>query len=200
MMERTNRREQIISEAARLFMDQGYHATSVRQIAEAVGVTEAALYYHFKDGKRALLQAVVECELPDLVDALEQVGGADSLSSMVRIFLQSMAQRAGTHRADKLRWIMSEFPKLNADERELFYTKHELFQSTLREIAARFVEPSAADMIAWTLSFITFGYGQMMIGLGMRDVMAFDQEQFVEHMVAMVCCLERDQPGTSQEE
>jgi TetR/AcrR family transcriptional regulator, cholesterol catabolism regulator len=49
--DRINRRDQIIDTAAQLFQEQGYTATSVRQIADAVGVTEAALYYHFLNAK-----------------------------------------------------------------------------------------------------------------------------------------------------
>ncbi len=46
---RQNRRDLIIETAAELFQEQGYDATSVRQIAAAVGCSEAALYYLFKE-------------------------------------------------------------------------------------------------------------------------------------------------------
>lgn len=45
--------------AARLFADKGYTSTSMREIAEAVGVTKAALYYHYPN-KEAIFRAVVE--------------------------------------------------------------------------------------------------------------------------------------------
>ena len=34
--------------ALELFAEQGYEKTSLREIAERLGVTKAALYYHFK--------------------------------------------------------------------------------------------------------------------------------------------------------
>jgi AcrR family transcriptional regulator len=49
----------ILSAALRLFADQGFAATSVRQIATAVGVTDAALYSHFP-GKQAIFDHLVE--------------------------------------------------------------------------------------------------------------------------------------------
>jgi len=52
-------RERILACARTLFATRGFDATSVRQIAEAVGVTVPALYYHF-DSKRALLNALAE--------------------------------------------------------------------------------------------------------------------------------------------
>jgi AcrR family transcriptional regulator len=42
-----NTREQILRTALELFKAQGYDATSLRQIAERLGITKAALYYHF---------------------------------------------------------------------------------------------------------------------------------------------------------
>jgi AcrR family transcriptional regulator len=41
-------RASILSAAMRLFVEQGYDKTSLREIADEVGVTKAALYYHFR--------------------------------------------------------------------------------------------------------------------------------------------------------
>jgi AcrR family transcriptional regulator len=41
-------REKIQSVALELFAEQGYEKTSLREIAERLGVTKAALYYHFR--------------------------------------------------------------------------------------------------------------------------------------------------------
>jgi AcrR family transcriptional regulator len=41
-------RERIQHVALDLFTEQGYEATSLREIAERLGVTKAALYYHFR--------------------------------------------------------------------------------------------------------------------------------------------------------
>ena len=53
-----SQRELIVDVDAQLFIENGYAATSVRQIAGHVGCTEATMYYHFKDGKHELLQAI----------------------------------------------------------------------------------------------------------------------------------------------
>src|SRR6201996_4618869 len=45
---RTDTRTRILSVALRLFAGQGYANTSLRQIADELGVTKAALYFHFK--------------------------------------------------------------------------------------------------------------------------------------------------------
>jgi len=40
-------RQRILDVASELFVERGYDATSLREIAERLGVTKAALYYHF---------------------------------------------------------------------------------------------------------------------------------------------------------
>ena len=45
---RTDTRSRVQKVALELFAEQGYEKTSLREIAERLGVTKAALYYHFK--------------------------------------------------------------------------------------------------------------------------------------------------------
>src|SRR6266702_2521266 len=45
---RTDTRARVQKVALELFAEQGYEKTSLREIAERLGVTKAALYYHFK--------------------------------------------------------------------------------------------------------------------------------------------------------
>src|SRR6516225_11843506 len=52
-------RERIQAIALELFAEQGYDKTSLREIAEGLGVTKAALYYHFKS-KEDIVASLVE--------------------------------------------------------------------------------------------------------------------------------------------
>jgi AcrR family transcriptional regulator len=52
-----NTRDRILDVALELFTEQGFDATSLRQIAERLGVTKAALYYHF-ESKDDILMAL----------------------------------------------------------------------------------------------------------------------------------------------
>ncbi len=49
-------RERILEVALELFSEQGYDKTSLREIAEQLGVTKAALYYHFERKEDILLE------------------------------------------------------------------------------------------------------------------------------------------------
>jgi AcrR family transcriptional regulator len=49
-------RERILDVSLELFNEQGYDKTSLREIAERLGVTKAALYYHFERKQDILLE------------------------------------------------------------------------------------------------------------------------------------------------
>jgi AcrR family transcriptional regulator len=52
---RGDTRERILDVALDLFIEKGYDKTSLREIAEQLGVTKAALYYHFPSKQDILL-------------------------------------------------------------------------------------------------------------------------------------------------
>ncbi|MBT2443870.1 TetR/AcrR family transcriptional regulator [Streptomyces sp. ISL-36] len=54
-MARGNTRQRIQDVALELFAEQGYEKTSLREIAERLDVTKAALYYHFKTKEDILI-------------------------------------------------------------------------------------------------------------------------------------------------
>jgi AcrR family transcriptional regulator len=56
---RHDTRQRIQSVALELFAEQGYDKTSLREIAERLGVTKAALYYHFKS-KEDIVASLME--------------------------------------------------------------------------------------------------------------------------------------------
>src|SRR5258708_20643660 len=50
------RRAEICRTAAQIFRDRGYDATSVSDIARALGITKAGLYYYFESKEALLLE------------------------------------------------------------------------------------------------------------------------------------------------
>jgi AcrR family transcriptional regulator len=59
-------REQILDAAAEMFSEQGYSAASTRRIAEAVGVKQASLYYHFASKQDILAELLAGTVRPSL--------------------------------------------------------------------------------------------------------------------------------------
>jgi AcrR family transcriptional regulator len=62
-------RQRILFEASNLFARRGYHGTTTRQIADAVGIRQPSLFHHFPS-KRAIMEALLAFDL----DAFSFVG------------------------------------------------------------------------------------------------------------------------------
>lgn len=58
-MDRGNTKQEILKASLELFSVQGFEATSISQIADAVGIRKASLYSHF-GSKQAILDAIVK--------------------------------------------------------------------------------------------------------------------------------------------
>ncbi len=58
-------RQQILEAARELFLARGYKGVSMKEVAEEVQVTSAALYYHFPAGKQDLFFSIVQMMLED---------------------------------------------------------------------------------------------------------------------------------------
>ncbi len=65
-------RQTILTVAHRLFMQYGYRSVTTRQLADACGLTQPALYHHFPD-KQALYLAVITEEIARVKAALERI-------------------------------------------------------------------------------------------------------------------------------
>ncbi len=93
-------KERILSVAQDLFAEQGFAATSVRAIAEGVGVTVPALYYHF-GSKRGIMLALVQDHCSrrqaQVLAALEGTGScADRLREALAAYSRLMAAESPT--------------------------------------------------------------------------------------------------------
>jgi AcrR family transcriptional regulator len=95
-------RERILDIALELFVEQGYDKTSLRDIAERLGTTKAALYYHFERKQDILL------ELHLRLHAL----GRDALEQLERL-------EDGQARADAWPGLVDHFIDQVVENREL---------------------------------------------------------------------------------
>jgi AcrR family transcriptional regulator len=84
-----NTEERILKQAMRLFLEKGYHGTSIDDITHAAGLTKGALYWHFKSKENILKNIVKEFEsrfLDGLIHAVRETeGGAlNKLEKLIR--------------------------------------------------------------------------------------------------------------------
>ncbi len=78
------RQDQVRAAALRLFREKGYHATSMRDIAEAVGINKGSLYSYIKS-KEDLLIPVFEQAQGVLTTQIEQIASDTSLTPTLKL-------------------------------------------------------------------------------------------------------------------
>lgn len=85
----SDRQQRIIIESARLFRQKGYLATTIRDIGDALGITSAALYYHFKN-KDKLLQEVMLQAMHGVQNAVrDAIRDVDHPAERIRLAMRS---------------------------------------------------------------------------------------------------------------
>ena len=78
--------------ALEMFTEKGYDATSLREIAEALGVTKAALYYHFKS-KEEIVESITADHVARLDDLLAWAEQQPPTAALRREFLHRYSDR-----------------------------------------------------------------------------------------------------------
>ncbi len=66
----SNSRQEIINAAIDLFYEYGYQKASLRDLSRKVGLTQAAIYYHFRN-KEEILYTIIEKASNDLYFTLK---------------------------------------------------------------------------------------------------------------------------------
>src|SRR5215472_12358947 len=87
--------------ALQLFAEQGYEKTSLREIAEHLGVTKAALYYYFKS-KEDIVRSLVEDYMAEMDELIawgkDEPATAATRAEIVRRYLRIVAGGAEVFR------------------------------------------------------------------------------------------------------
>lgn len=116
--EASDSQEAVLQVALSCFVEQGFHGTSMRDIAGRAGTSIAAIYYHFPS-KAALLRAIMTRVTEDLLAVLQQAravlkkkdDAAALLAALVRAYV-----RFHTERREEAFVGNSELRSLGADD------------------------------------------------------------------------------------
>ena len=155
--------------ALQLFAEQGYEKTSLREIAEQLGVTKAALYYYFKS-KEDIVRSLVEdyvAELDELIAwAKVQPRTKDTRTEIIRRYLRIVTNGAAVFRM--LHQNQAAVSGLaNAKERgELFRERLDALIDLLTEPDAPLREQVRAASCLMSVSFCCMHYQDTAAGPG----------------------------------
>ena len=131
----TPREEEILAAAARIFREKGYHGTSVRDIAESVGLLKGSLYHYIRS-KDELLSRLFEGALRDTIRELETIAARDARASarlrdMVTVYVRSV-----TENLDAVSLYLREWRSLPAPELSRVRTRRRAMRSLFEDVIA----------------------------------------------------------------
>lgn len=90
---RTLSDETLLERATPLFWQQGYAATSVRDLTQATGLSTAALYHRFSDKEGLFLEVLQHYAQTGLVERLQRCAGFEDPVEAIRAFYEELIQR-----------------------------------------------------------------------------------------------------------
>ena len=128
-------RERLRTEATHQFVERGYDGTSMQQIADACGVTKAALYYHYA-GKAELLLDIVDGYLDRVASVVTAAGEASGAAAQLEAVVRGLLTLPGDSRA-VMRLAMHDLQHLPDAERAAFAAAYrQRFLQPLTDIVA----------------------------------------------------------------
>jgi len=155
--------KKILDTAKNLFVNKGYHGMSMREISDALGVTKAALYYHFKD-KEELFLAILKTYLEKMSSTLDRIT-VEPVSSpqKVQSFVAYVLTQPSEERAI-IRLATQEINQLSPETRRMFGSIYqEKFINKLQAILQEGMDQGdfrtiPGEIAVWALLGIMFPY------------------------------------------
>lgn len=145
----------IRAEAAKLFFDRGYDATTLRQVASAAGLKVGSLYNHIDSKEHLLLQimgGIIDDLLADARSALNSGGDAiDRLQAVLAAHIRFHAERA-----QEVFIGNAELRSLSDAAREVVEAKRHEYESLLQELIEASGDAGLASVIDSKMHMYSF--------------------------------------------
>jgi TetR/AcrR family transcriptional regulator, cholesterol catabolism regulator len=129
----SKRRKELVAIAARLFCDQGYESTTVRTLADAMGIKSGSLFHHFSD-KQEILYAVIESGMLHAMEIARQALAhaktpEQRLYALARAHLSTLLEDRDAHVV-----AIYEWRSLTQESRDLLVELRDAYEASWREV------------------------------------------------------------------
>lgn len=129
------RRQEILEAAAGVFHEKGYKATSIQDIADAVGILKGSLYYYITSKEDLLFEILQDVHQQGLTN-LERIEATPGTPlQKIRAFVTLHV----THNAEnlvKMAVFFHDFRSLSPERREIILAERDLYDRHLRTLIA----------------------------------------------------------------
>ncbi|HER62577.1 MAG TPA: TetR/AcrR family transcriptional regulator [Desulfobacteraceae bacterium] len=151
----SSRRQLLFDTAASLFARQGYHGTSIRDIAQVLGIQKSSLY-HYVASKEELLFLLLDDYVTVALEEIEKLcaeerAPAEKLSRFMRFY-------TGFYAGDQERLILliNELDCLSGDYRDILIGKERRYVKALTGIFSQLQEQGVMKPIPQSVAAFAF--------------------------------------------
>ena len=186
-MNDVNRRRELISAAAKLFKEQGFHATTTRDIAKAANMQSGSPFYHFAN-KQELLFAGVETSLLDCLAALEAVdphgqSALDYFRALTRLHLERLLDDS----SGVVPMVVDEWKHLDGGQRAQVIAIRDRFEELWHGAFTR-IQEAGVTPDATPLAVTFFLSAMQGVVNWYRPEGRFSVDQIADQLVAFATC------------
>jgi AcrR family transcriptional regulator len=126
-------RADIVEAATRVFSERGYHAASMTEIADVVGIRKPSLYHHVRK-KEDLLFAIHDQLIEELIaETTAVVSSSTSPAAKLRGVLDVTMQFIARHR-DGVKVFLQERHVLTADRWQVIVAKRDFYERMVAQV------------------------------------------------------------------
>lgn len=128
-----SRRDELLISAARLFCEQGYHATSMEDIARALGILRGSLYHHIRSKEDLLLEIMIR-GISYLLDLVRPIVNSErppdeKLDALIRAHVLAI-----TSQPDVLTVFLHEFKSVSPERLPEVLTLRDEYEYLVRGV------------------------------------------------------------------
>ena len=183
-----NQHHRIIDMASRLFNQSGYKGTSLKKIADRVGIHQSTLFHYFKN-KEEILLAVIDFTYRDLLTSIgriiedKELSPEEKLREAIKNHITLQAKHLGN-----VNVLNSEIHNLSPKNRKKFLEIRKGYTSSFERIVAEVKESGNGYFKGQDTKIVAFGILGMLIweGRWYRKGRSFNPEQIADIFFQML--------------
>ena len=147
------RKEEILRKATQLFYENGYDNTSIRELANAVGLSIAGLYYFFQN-KEEILFEVLNDALSNLFETIQSAITTNDPQQNITQIIDHMVEQVVGHKME-MGLLLGESKRLNPEQLSIINAKKNTIYNLVKKELIKLADQG--NLKDFNITFVTFG-------------------------------------------
>lgn len=150
------KRKQILQKISEMFYERGYEKTSIRDISKNLGVSNAGLYYYFKNKQQMLFEVINGTIEPALIELRERIKTIQDPEDRISWIIQSHIRFYVEHKA-QTKVAIHERNSLKGEYAEIIRGKETEYVNFMRNVLKEIIKKFAIKIDVNIVTFCLLG-------------------------------------------